>query len=75
MPQLPIVSHGDTAAVVLPTSILEAVGLRIGDLLEVTVSDQQLLLRAVNQDSHQQKLATITQDVFDLRRDAYQRLA
>ncbi len=75
MPQLPIVSHGDTADVVLPASILEVVGLHIGDLLEVTVSDQQLLLRAVNQDSHQQKLATITQDVFDLRRDAYQRLA
>lgn len=75
MPQLPIVSHGDTAAVVLPASILEAVGLHIGDLLEVTVSNRQLLLRAVVQDSHQQKLATITQEVFDLRRDAYQRLA
>ena len=75
MPQLLIVPHGDSAAVVIPASVLKDIGLRIGDLLEVTVGDQQLFLRAVNPDSHQQKLITITQEVFDQRRDAYQRLA
>jgi antitoxin component of MazEF toxin-antitoxin module len=32
MPQLTIVPHGDSAAVVLPASVLESIGLRIGPM-------------------------------------------
>ena len=45
MPQLPIVPLGDSAAVVLPASVLESVGLRIGDVVDVTVGDRQLILQ------------------------------
>jgi antitoxin component of MazEF toxin-antitoxin module len=75
MPQLTIVAHGDSAAVVLPASVLESTGLRIGDVLEATLSDQQLILRPVEDADRRQLVQEITREVFERRRDAYQRLA
>lgn len=75
MSHLTIVPHGNSAAVVLPTEVLESVGLRIGDAVDVTVGDRQLILRPVEDDARRRLLAEITQDVFEKRRDAYQRLA
>lgn len=75
MTQLSIVAHGDAAAVVIPPEILEAVGLRIGDVLEVTLNDRQLILQPNEDASRRQKLEEITREVLTRRRDAYQRLA
>src|SRR5271170_765295 len=47
MTQLTIVNFGEAAAVVLPASVMETVGLRIGDVLEATLSERQLTLRPV----------------------------
>ena len=75
MQHLTIVPHGESGAVVLPASVLESIGLRIGDVLEATLSDRQLILRHTEDSTRQQLLETITQDVFDRRQDAYRRLA
>jgi antitoxin component of MazEF toxin-antitoxin module len=75
MPQLTIVPHGDSAAVILPAAILESVGLRVGDVVDVTVGDRQLILRSAEDASRHELLATITDEVFERRRDTYQRLA
>jgi antitoxin component of MazEF toxin-antitoxin module len=75
MPQITIVPHGDSAAVVLSNEVLEAVGLRIGDVLEATVTQRQLILRPVEDAGRRQKVEEITREVLDRRRDAYQRLA
>jgi antitoxin component of MazEF toxin-antitoxin module len=75
MPELTIVPHGDDAAVVFPAAVLESLGLRIGDVLEATLGDRQLILRPVADAARRQLLQEITQDVFERRRDAYQRLA
>ena len=42
MPQLTIVPHGDSAAVVLPASVLESIGLQVGDVLEATVRERKI---------------------------------
>ncbi len=75
MPQLPIVSLGDTAAVVLPPEVLESIGLRVGDLVDVALGDRQLILRPAGDAARRQQIETITQEVFERRRDAYHRLA
>ena len=75
MPQLTIVLHGDSAAVILPAAVLESVGLHVGDVVDVTVGDRQLILRAAEDASRSELLKTITQEVFERRADAYQRLA
>ena len=75
MPQLTIVPHGDAAAVVLPASVLESIGLRIGDVVEATVGDRQLILGPVEDAARRQIIQEITRDVLEQRRDAYKRLA
>ena len=75
MPQLTIVAHGDSAAVVLPASVLESIGVCVGDVLEATLGDRQLILRPVEDAARRQLLREITTDLFERRRDAYQRLA
>jgi putative addiction module component (TIGR02574 family) len=59
MPQLPIVSVGDSAGVVLSAEMLEALGLRIGDAVDVTLSDRQLSLQSV-EDATRRQLAALT---------------
>lgn len=75
MPQLTIVPHLDACAVVLPASILESIGLQVGDVLEATVRERELILRPVEDAARHRVLDEITRDVFERRRDAYQRLA
>jgi antitoxin component of MazEF toxin-antitoxin module len=75
MPQLPIVPLGDSAAVVLPASVLESVGLRVGDLVDITVGDRQLILEPVADAERRRQIESITQEVFEKRQEAYRRLA
>jgi antitoxin component of MazEF toxin-antitoxin module len=75
MSQLTIVPHGDAAAVILPASILRSFGLGIGDVLEATVGDQELVLRPIADAKRAESMKQITEEVFERRRDAYQRLA
>ena len=75
MTQLPIISHGDAAAVVLPAAVLESLGLRVGDVVDVTVSDRQLILRPAEGAARRQLVDSIIREVFERRQDAYQRLA
>jgi antitoxin component of MazEF toxin-antitoxin module len=75
MPQLTIIPHGNSAAVVLPAAFLESIGLRVGDVLEATLDERQLILRPVEDAARQQLVQEITRDLFERRRDAYQRLA
>ena len=74
--QVTIVRYGEGAAVVLPESVLKSTGLHIGDVLEATVDDRQLILRPTTQDpARREAFENIVKDVFEKRRDAYQRLA
>jgi antitoxin component of MazEF toxin-antitoxin module len=75
MSQLTIVSFGESAAVVLPRDVLQSLGVQIGDVLDATLGDQKLILRPPEDAGRRQKMAQITREVFEQRRDAYQRLA
>jgi antitoxin component of MazEF toxin-antitoxin module len=75
MPQLSIVAVGDSAALLLPAEILESLKLQVGDKLDATLGEQQLILRPVEDAARRQLMQTIVQEVFERRRDAYQRLA
>ena len=75
MSQLTVIPLGAGAAVVLPDAVIESVGLRIGDKLDLTVRDQQLILRPVEDHPREARLAEITREVFEQRQDAYRRLA
>ena len=75
MNQVTIIPHGDSAAVVIPASMLEAVGLRIGDVLEATLGEREMVLRPADETPRHQKLQQLAEDMQARRADAYQRLA
>jgi antitoxin component of MazEF toxin-antitoxin module len=75
MPQLIVISHGDAAAVVLPKAMLESIGIHVGDAVDVTVGDRQLMLRPVDDVERRRLMTDLTKEVLDRRSDAYQRLA
>lgn len=75
MPQLPIVAFEGSAAVVLPAPILELMGLRIGDVVDATLGDRQLILQPVEDAGRRKQMEAIIKEVFEHRQDAYHRLA
>jgi antitoxin component of MazEF toxin-antitoxin module len=75
MPQLTIVSHGDSAALILSAAVLESAGLHVGDVVDVTLGDRQLILRTTDDGARRDLIGQITRDVLDERQDAYRRLA
>jgi antitoxin component of MazEF toxin-antitoxin module len=75
VPQLTIVPHGESAAVVLSAALLESIGLNVGDVVDVTLGNRQLILRPVEDAVRLQKIKEVTQEVFERRVDAYQGLA
>jgi antitoxin component of MazEF toxin-antitoxin module len=75
MAQLTIVPHGDSAAVVLPKQMLESLGLGVGDKVDATLADRQLILRPLDDAERRKMLTELTTAVLDSRSEAYRRLA
>ena len=75
MAQLTIVPHGDSGAIVLPITLLKSIGVNVGDVVDVTLVERQLILRPVDDADRGQLIQDITRDVFEQRQDAYERLA
>jgi antitoxin component of MazEF toxin-antitoxin module len=75
MAQVTIISHGDSAAVVVPLQLLESVGLRVGDTVEASIVSDELVLRASTSEARRQQVSQAIEEVLDARQDAYRRLA
>ena len=70
-----ITAVGDSAALMISDDALQALGLSIGDEVEVTVTDGRLILRSLSDAEREEKLRDITDKLFQRRESAYQRLA
>ena len=75
MSRQPIVQHGESAALLLSPAELAALGLQIGDVLDVKVVDGQLVLRPSNEASQRTLVDEAADDVLQRRRSAFERLA
>ncbi len=64
MTDLTIVHHGEAAAVVLPASVLESIGLRVGDVLEATLDERRLILCPVEGVLRREAFEQIVKDIF-----------
>ena len=73
--QLPVVAVGESAAVILPLAVLESLGLKAGDILGATLEEHRLVLRPAYDSARREVVEEITREVFERRRDAFQRLA
>jgi antitoxin component of MazEF toxin-antitoxin module len=75
MPAIPIVAVNGSAAIVLPPDVLHAMGLGIGDALEIAVTDDRMILRRVDDPDRRDRVEKLIDEIFEERRDAYERLA
>jgi antitoxin component of MazEF toxin-antitoxin module len=73
MSSLPIVPLGDSGAIVLSREVLQALGLKVGDVVEATLGEAEVVLRAAP--ATPRSLEDITEAVLAARKDAYERLA
>ena len=70
-----IMASEDSATLLLPKEILDAMGVNVGDEIDVSVTDRTLTLRSLDEAERARKLCTATEAVFERRRVAYEELA
>ncbi|MCB0113985.1 MAG: hypothetical protein R2873_09085 [Caldilineaceae bacterium] len=76
MTQTRITTIDGSAAVLLSPEIMEQMGVRIGDEVDVAVADNTLVVRRIDEETKPERtLEEIIDGIFDRRADAYRRLA
>ena len=70
-----IITLGDSAELVLNHEMLQQIGVGSGDKVEVKVANGALTVRPLDATERAQKIADLTREIFDNRREAYLELA
>ena len=70
-----IMASEDSATLLLPQEILNAMGVNDGDEIDVSVTDGTLTLRSLGEAERARKLGAATEAVFERRKAAYEELA
>ncbi len=65
----------NSVAVLIPAEILENFGISAGDEIDVTETDNALILRSVNEAERNREIAEATEKVFDRWNNAFVELA
>ena len=70
-----IMASEDSATLLLPREILDAMGVNDGDEIDVSVTDRTLTLRSLDEAERARRLGAATESVFERRKAAYEELA
>jgi antitoxin component of MazEF toxin-antitoxin module len=70
-----IIASGEEAALLLSQETLKQMGVQVGDEVDVIIEDGALIVRPLDEAMRAQKIEQITDDLFEQRKSAYQRLA
>lgn len=70
-----IISVGNSAALLLSDEMLGAMGIHVGDEVDVSVEDRKLIMKPLNEVEREQKVKSMTQVIIKRRKSAYERLA
>jgi bifunctional DNA-binding transcriptional regulator/antitoxin component of YhaV-PrlF toxin-antitoxin module len=75
MSQHVLISVDDGAALVLPPDVLTALGLKVGDAIDLTVADHQAILRPLGEAARRRQLTSGVRALLARRRGLYQALS
>ncbi|MGI8654066.1 MAG: AbrB/MazE/SpoVT family DNA-binding domain-containing protein [Pyrinomonadaceae bacterium] len=70
-----IMAAGDSSTVVLPKEVLDMMGVKAGDEIDLSVVDRTLIVRSLDEVERARKINDITDAVFERRKSAYEELA
>jgi antitoxin component of MazEF toxin-antitoxin module len=75
MTRLQITKVGDSAALLLTEEMMNLLGIRFGDEVDVLIENNKLIMHPPNEKEREQKLKKAIHNVFERRNSAYQKLA
>ncbi len=70
-----IMAAGDSSTVVLPKEVLDMMGVKAGDEIDLSVVDRTLIVRSLDEVERARKIDDKTDAVFERRKSAYEELA
>jgi len=70
-----IMAAGDSSTVVVPIEVLDMMGVKAGDEIDLSVVDRTLIVRSLDEAERARKIDDITDAVFERRKSAYEELA
>jgi putative addiction module antidote len=70
-----IMAAGDSSTVVVPKEVLDMMGVKAGDEIDLSVVDRTLIVRSLDEAERARKIDDITDAVFERRKSAYEELA
>ncbi len=70
-----IMAAGDSSTVVLPKEVLDMMGVKAGDEIDLSVVDRTLIVRSLDEVERARKIDDITDAVFERRKSVYEELA
>jgi len=75
MSQQQIITVEGSAALPLSQDVLSALGIKVGDRVDLSLVGRQLLVQSLEDAKQRERLQAIVDDVFERRRSAYEQLA
>lgn len=75
MSETQVFNHGDAPAIALGAEHLDALGVRVGDSVEVSVVNGQLVVRPIDEQSRKKMISAAIEDVMQRRRSVFEELA
>ncbi len=75
MPKVQIKKVGNSAALLLNKEIMKLLAVHIGDEVEIRLENRNIIIQASDEILREQKLKKVTNNVFERRKSAYQKLA
>jgi antitoxin component of MazEF toxin-antitoxin module len=70
-----IITLEDAAGLMLTQEFLQQIGVSVGDKVEVKIANGTLTVRPLEAAERARKIAELTKEIFDNRREAYLQLA
>ncbi|HEX3034346.1 MAG TPA: hypothetical protein VHT73_04320 [Thermodesulfobacteriota bacterium] len=70
-----ITKSKNSAAILLSQEILDQMGLKVGDEIDISVVGRSLILRPLDEVERAKKIQDATNAVFERRKSAYKKLA
>ena len=70
-----VTTVGDSAALLISPEFLHALGINIGDEVDIALIDRTLIVRPLAEAERAQRIENITQSLFVRRKSVYEQLA
>jgi len=70
-----ITATGDSPALLLSQEVLDKLGLKVGDEVDISLVERTLILRSLDEADRARRIENTTSSIFERRKSAYEELA